>query len=240
MKKIDLLFVLDVTGSMGGLIADAQRRMKDMLQKLTDKYNLDLKVGLSLYRDHPSQDNSFVTVIFDLVNVDKIKDIIDQVSVGGGGDAPEAVIDGLIDGAEAMTWREGSRRIAFLIGDAAPHGMVWGEACCQCGRTWGDAVATLQYKKVTLYSVAIGGLSGTKEAFKTLATFTGGMLLPEEGGALDAVLQTLSEKFEEMDLGTKVLELLSKETSPEDICQMLNINRSKLSELETGMRTVST
>jgi hypothetical protein len=240
MKKIDLLFVLDVTGSMGGLIEDAQRRMRDMLQRLTDQYDLDLKVGLSLYRDHPSQENSFVTVIFDLVEVDKIKSIIDQVSVGGGGDAPEAVIDGLIDGAEAMSWRDGSRRIAFLLGDAAPHGMVWKEPCCQCGRTWGDAVATMQLKRVTLYAVAIGGLSGTKDAFKTLATFTGGMLLPESGGALNAVLQTLNEEFEEMDLGTKVLELLSKETSPEDICQMLNINRAKLSELETRAHTVST
>lgn len=240
MKTVDLLFVLDVTGSMGGLIADAQRRMKDMLQKLTDQYSLNLKVGLSLYRDHPSQDSSFVTAIFDLVDVDKIKDIIDKVSVGGGGDAPEAVIDGLIDGAEAMSWREGSRRIAFLLGDAAPHGMVWQEPCCQCGRTWGDAVATLQIKGITLYAVAIGGLSGTKDTFKTLATFSGGMLLPESGGALDAVLQTLSEEFEEMDLGTKVLELLSKETSPENICQMLNIDRAKLSELEMRAHTVST
>lgn len=239
-KTVDLLFVLDITGSMGGLIADAQRRMKDMLQKLTDQYDLDLRVGLSLYRDHPSQDDTFVTATFDLVEVDNIKNIIDQIRVGGGGDEPEAVIDGLIDGVEAMGWRENSRRIAFLLGDAAPHGMVGEETCCQCGRTWGDAVATLQLKEVTLYAVAIGGLNETKEAFKTLSTFAGGMLLPEGDGALNAVLQALNEEFGEIGLGTKVLELLSKETSPEEICQMLNISREKLSKLEAKMSFVGT
>lgn len=239
-KIIDLLFILDVTGSMGGLIADAQRRMREMLQKLTEEYDLDLRVGLSLYRDHPSQDTSFVTVIFDLMEVDKIKEIIDQVTVGGGGDAPEAVIDGIIDGTEAMSWRDNSRRIAFLLGDAAPHGMVWDEPCCQCGRTWGDAIATLQSKGVTLYTVAIGGLTGTSATFKTLATFSGGMLLPEGSAALDAVLKTLSEELEEMGLGTKVLELLSQETPTEDICEMLNIDRGKLSELKTKATALST
>ncbi len=139
-----------------------------------------------------------------------------------------------------MSWRDGSRRIAFLLGDAAPHGMVWNEPCCQCGRTWGDAVATLQLKNVTLYAVAIGNLSGTSATFKTLASFSGGMLLPEGSAALDAVLKTLSEEFEEMDLGTKVLELLSQDTSQEDICEMLNIDRGKLSELKTKATSLST
>lgn len=248
MNKVDLLFILDVTGSMGGLILDAQRRMKDMLKKLTEDYNLDLKVGLSLYRDHPSQESTFVTTIFNLVEVDKIKGIIDQVTVSGGGDEPEAVIDGIIDGVEAMSWRDSSRRISFLLGDAAPHGMVWDEPCCKCGRTWGDAVAILQSYNVILYSIAIGGLSGTEETFKTLSTFTGGMLLsenkkdycksdsdiflPRGGKALDAVLKTLNDEFTDIDIGTKVLELLSEDRSPEEICKMLNINRERFSEIE--------
>lgn len=232
-NKIDLLFILDVTSSMGDLIYDAKNRMQDMLKKLTEEHDIDLKVGVSFYRDHPSQESSFVTAVFDLVEVKEIKEIIEEADVYGGGDAPEAVLDGIVDGVRGLSWRKDSKRIAFLIGDAAPHGMVWDEPCCQCGLTWGDAVAALQQEQVTLYSIALKELSGTSQTFKTLSTFTGGMLLKEGSAALDTVLKTLSEQLDEMDLSAKVLELMSDNTDIKEICEMLNIDRDKISKLTT-------
>lgn len=239
MKKlIDVLFVVDVTGSMGGFIADAKNRMRDILKSVAEDYDLDLKVAFSFYRDHPTQEPSFVTVSFDLMSPDKAQEIIDEVTVDGGGDQPEAVLDGIVDGVKGTSWREGSTRTAFLIGDACAHGMVWEEPCCQCGLTWGDAVAAMEENGVVLYAVAIGGLEATMETFGMLATFSGGMLVSADN-AMDAILATLKEKSEEIDLGSKVLEMLSKDTSVEDICKILNIDREKVSELETKA-TVST
>lgn len=232
-NKIDLLFILDVTSSMGDLIDDAKARMKDMLKKLVKEHDIDLKVGISFYRDHPSQESTFVTAVFDLASPEEVHKTISKADVWGGGDAPEAVLDGIIDGVNGLTWRDDSKRIAFLIGDAAPHGMVYEDPCCLCGLTWGDAVAALEGKSVTLYSIALGGLRGVVNSFKTLSTFTGGMYLEEGSAALDTVLKTLSEKLGEMDLSTKVLELLSEDMDTEKICSMLNIDREKLSELTT-------
>jgi hypothetical protein len=136
MNKVDLLFVVDITGSMGGLIQSAKEKMQSILKSLTTDFMIDLKVGLSLYRDHPSQGDEFVTVTFDLMKIEDVQSKISEITVGGGGDVPEAVLDGIIDGVTDMKWRDSSRRILILIGDAPAHGMIDNEVCCTCGQTW--------------------------------------------------------------------------------------------------------
>jgi len=228
MNIVDLLFIVDVTGSMGSFIDDAKQKMQDILQSLTGEYDIDLNVGLSLYRDHPSEDQSFVTVTFDLMDVKKIKDKISEIQVDGGGDYPEAVLDGIIDGANDMNWRDGSRRIAFLIGDAPPHGMYEYETHCLCGKTWGDAIIAVQDKGITLYSIVLGSNIDVRESFKQLSNFTGGMLI-ESDNAMNAITDTLKTAFDDINLDSKVLEMLSKDCDTDKICEMLNIDREKLS-----------
>lgn len=232
MNKVDLLFICDITGSMSPLIEDAQKRMKDILSKLSAEFQVDTKVGLSLYRDHASQGDPFVTVTFDLMNINKIQEKIDLISVDGGGDWQEAVIDGVIEGVSSMSWRQESKRIAFLIGDAPAHGMDGETFCCTCGRTWGDAIQAAEEKGVSIYSIPLDDKEKVMDSFRTLSTFSGGLLI-EADNALDAVLETLKDQFGELNLGSRVLDLLSKDKSAEEICKMLNITREKLSELET-------
>ena len=233
---VDILFICDITGSMGGLIADAQRRMRNILDRVSSEFNIDTKVGLSLYRDHPSQRDPFVTITFDLMSIDEIQKKIDLITVDGGGDWEEAVLDGVIEGIKTMSWREGSRRIAFLIGDAPPHGLDGKSDCCTCGRTWGDAVQIAEEKNIPIYTIPLQSSSEVISAFKTLSTFTGGLLLQADN-ALDAVVSTLRGEFNDINLGSQVLDLLSKDMSAEDIVKELNIDREKLSELTTKSMT---
>lgn len=227
--KVDLLFILDVTSSMSGMIKDAQKKMKSVLNDLSSKFEIDLKVGLSLYRDHPSQDRSFVTVTFDLSDVEQITAEIDAIDVAGGGDIPEAVIDGIIDGAESMSWREDSNKVAFLIGDAPPHGLLdrTNKGYCLCGKTWGDAVYALEEKNITLYSIVMGIDRDAKSAFKILSSFCGGIVIETEE-AMDAVFSVLSDEFSDISIGSRVLELMSENKTPEEISQMLSIDRNKI------------
>jgi hypothetical protein len=229
---IDILFISDITGSMSGFITEAQNKMKNILSQLTSEFNVDTKVGLSLYRDHPSQGDSFVTVTFDLMEINMIQEKIDQIIVGGGGDYPEAVLDGIIEGIKSMSWREGSKRIAFLIGDAPPHGMEGHRDYCTCGKTWGEAIQVAEENNVPIYSIPLTTSKDVLASFKTLSTFTGGMMI-QTGNAMDAIIKTLREEFNDASLGAKILDMMSKDTTPEEICKMLNINRDKLSELET-------
>lgn len=228
MNKVDLLFIVDVTGSMSGFISQAQQKMQSMLESLTSQFDIDLLVGLSLYRDHPPQDSSFVTVVLDLMPVDKIKSQISEISVDGGGDLPEAVIDGIIDGVNGMSWRDGSRRIAFLIGDASAHGMIHNELCCQCGHTWGHAVAAAENNRVPVYAILLGDCEDARNNFKLISNFTGGFLV-EGKDAMDAILNTLKSEFDEINLDSKILEMLSGGKDEKAICDMLNIDREQLS-----------
>ena len=194
-NKIDLLFIVDITGSMGSFIHDAQKRIKGILDDLTKQFELDLRVGLSLYKDHASQGDPYVTATFKLDTVDATKGIIDQIQVGGGGDTPEAILDGIINGIEAMEWREGSRRVAFLVGDASSHG-IGEEDCCQCGRTFGAAITAASEREVTLYSVLLGNIQEAQDHFKTLAVFTGGQFIKTED-AISAISDTLKVTLED-------------------------------------------
>ena len=219
MNKLDLLFIVDITASMGSLIRDAQTRMKDMLSELSNSHDLDLKVGLSLYRDHASQRDPFVTITFDLMDNDKIQDVIDKIEVGGGGDFPEAVVDGIIEGTKAMSWREGSRRIAFLIGDAPAHGMYMDEPCCQCGNTWGDAVVSAEECEAVVYSILLGRDSQASDNFRTLANYTGGFLI-ETDNAMDAIVRTLKDVMSEESIESKVLSEMSQTENVEDLLKV--------------------
>jgi len=55
----------------------------------------------------------------------------------GGGDAPEAVREGLAAAATEMHWTSSATRIVFLVGDAPPHKETL-QACLSAQR-WTDA-----------------------------------------------------------------------------------------------------
>lgn len=57
INAVDLAFVVDAAGSMGGLIAAAQNQMITMLEELTRAANINLWLGVVECRDHPPQDN---------------------------------------------------------------------------------------------------------------------------------------------------------------------------------------
>lgn len=77
----------------------------------------DINLALVEYRDHPPQDESFVTRVHDFTDsIKQMKDWLQGCSAQGGGDLPEAVADGL-DAALKLNWREKSTKICVLIAD---------------------------------------------------------------------------------------------------------------------------
>lgn len=234
MNKVDILFVVDVTHSMGSLISEAKDRMAGILKALSEKYNIDVKAGLSLYRDHPDQGDIFVTLTFDLMDIDSIKSKIDEITVAGGGDYPEAVIDGVYDGVTSMKWREGSHRVAFLIGDAPGHGIEDGKECCTCGKTWGQAIAAAEEVGVPIYAILLGNNKNAAKTFKVFSTFTGGLFI-STNKAMDAILSTLDQEFKDVDIGSKVLSMLASSIGIEEITLALNIDRNKIVELQATL-----
>jgi hypothetical protein len=127
-EGMDLCFILDVTGSMSSYIEGTKQTIKNImndaklsLEKLEKSEDL-LRFAIVAYRDHPPQENTFVTKICDFTTSEKALAFLNELTADGGGDAPEAVLDGLYDGLYNVAWNKNTEKFIFLIADAPPHG----------------------------------------------------------------------------------------------------------------------
>ena len=56
---------MDCTGSMGPYISMAKQSIQSIINKITEKAGCnDLLFGLVAYRDHPPQENTYITKIY--------------------------------------------------------------------------------------------------------------------------------------------------------------------------------
>ncbi|WP_336514519.1 vWA domain-containing protein [Pollutibacter soli] len=120
--KIQIVFALDATGSMAGLIGAAKEKIWSIAGSLAQaEPSPDIEMGLLFYRD---KGDEFVTrkipmsKDFDSVYAELMKVVAD-----GGGDSPESVNQALFESVSHFKWdTAGSTyRTVFLVGDCPPH-----------------------------------------------------------------------------------------------------------------------
>ncbi len=120
---LEMVFVLDTTGSMGGLIDGAKQKIWSIVNSVQKSpHPPRVRVGLVAYRDHG---DDYVTRVTPLTSdLDKVYSTLMTYQAGGGGDMPEDVRQALADGVHKSGWSARSPRTAqvlFLVGDAPPH-----------------------------------------------------------------------------------------------------------------------
>jgi HEAT repeat protein len=123
-KGVDLVLVMDATSSMSGVIRATKARLRSVVAQLR-RIVPDLRVRIVAYRDR-SRDakfaDAFVTLGSPLTHDARVlEDFLAGVPAYGGGDTPEAVLDGLRDAIGKTAWRDGTYRVVLLFGDAPPH-----------------------------------------------------------------------------------------------------------------------
>jgi Mg-chelatase subunit ChlD len=121
--RIDLVFVLDSTGSMGGLIEGAKAKIWSTANSMiTLPSKPKIRIGLLTYRD---KGDEYVTKIFDLTDdIDKVFADLTSFVAAGGGDLPESVNQALDEAVNEMSWDKTNPRVykvIFLVGDCPPH-----------------------------------------------------------------------------------------------------------------------
>ncbi len=120
--RVEVVFCLDTTGSMGGLIEGAKQKIWAISNQIAGgKPTPDLKVGLVAYRD---RGDAYITKVFDLTDdLDAIHGHLKGFQAAGGGDGPESVNQALDDAVNKIKWSTDKEtlRIIFLVGDAPPH-----------------------------------------------------------------------------------------------------------------------
>lgn len=115
---VDVVFVVDTTGSMEDDIDAVKRDMRTILAHLRAR-NPDHRVGVVAYRDiHDEYLTRTFLVLSD--DADRIEAAIAALAVAGGGDWREHVYAG-IHTALHQPWRPGASQHLILMGDAPPH-----------------------------------------------------------------------------------------------------------------------
>lgn len=181
-RGIDLVLVLDATGSMAPVIQAAKRRLAAVAAELR-RIVPDLRVRIVAYRD---RGDAFLTVASPLTHEMRVlEDFLSCIPASGGGDAPESVLAGLREAIEKTPWRHGSSRVVLLFGDAPPH--------------TGDRPlleTILREFRGTVHTVDVGsyalggGASGNAADFQAIAGWGRGVFvrLGNDGDLLRAIL----------------------------------------------------
>src|SRR5436305_12794407 len=120
--RIEVCFVLDTTGSMGGLIEGAKQKTWSIANEMiSSKPTPELKLGLIGYRDRGDE---YVVKSFQLTDdIDSIYGHLRDCKAEGVGEEPESVNEALAEAIEKMPWSQDRKvlKIIFLVGDAPSH-----------------------------------------------------------------------------------------------------------------------
>ncbi len=106
----DVLFLVDTTGSMGGVISEVRRRLRDEIAPALDRSVGDLQMAVAAYRDFPyGSYGSFGDLPFELYqsstpDLARVQSGIDRLSAGGGADGPESATEALYQTATGAGW----------------------------------------------------------------------------------------------------------------------------------------
>jgi hypothetical protein len=122
----DVVFLQDTTGSQGPYIQSAVKAIRNICHKISSNAQLSkeqLRFGLIAFRDHPPQDQTYVTKSFGFTSdVQVMRNNLSGLLAIGGGDGPEAQTAALAEALQ-MDWAENAIKMVILITDSPPHGL---------------------------------------------------------------------------------------------------------------------
>lgn len=192
---IELVFAIDTTGSMSGLLEGAKAKVWSIVDQFASgQPRPEIRVGLVAYRD---RGDDYVTRVVPLSDdLDAVWAALLELQAGGGGDGPESVNQALHDAVTAMQWSpragaasqaQGSPRVyraLFLVGDAPPHTDYEGDV------PYTTSVALATQQGITVHVVQCGASPDARVHFEEVARLGGGAFLAiaQDGGM--AVRQT--------------------------------------------------
>jgi hypothetical protein len=219
--RLDLLFVLDTTGSMDDELSRIQETIDEIAQRI-DAFTPrpTIRWGLVAYRD---QGDEYVTKEFAFSSdLEAFRTTLRELQANGGGDTPEAVDEALYMATERMEWSDNAVRLAFLVADAAPHVNMQGPYLVKSEQfDYLDGTRTAVARGIKIYPIAASNTSQEAEyVFRQLAQQTLGKFIfltyqpgatsgaPGESTTLDAGSQPYTvEALDDLIVGVVEREL---------------------------------
>ena len=168
---LDLLFLLDATGSMADEIDQIKSTLLSISSRISDlPSEPDLRFGMVAYRD---RGDDFITRTYHFEpDVQKFLDSIREVRADGGGDGPESVNEALHVAISEPQWRSSAIRLVFLIADAPPH------LDYEQDYDYAEEMVEANRRGIKVFPIASSGLDAQGEyIFRQIAVHTMGRFL---------------------------------------------------------------
>lgn len=221
-KKVEIAFVIDTTGSMSGAISNVKSSVMDFAKYLEDQ-GVNLRMSVVEYRDI-AEDGNDSTIVHTInhspwhTSTAQLVETLSNMSVDGGGDIPETLLDGLgclvNDSGEeetTMRWSSDAYKFAFVLTDAD----------YKINNTWGyeDMSQIISALNANAISTSVITSSSCYSVYKDLTEQTSGELADINSSDYVSSLKTLADnvlsntvKAKSVDVTVKAI---SKDTNKE-------------------------
>ena len=209
---LDVLFLLDATGSMG----DEIDRLKTSVDSVAARVaalegSPDVRFAMTVYRD---EGDAFLTRTFDFTSdLEAFRAALADVVADGGGDYPEALDEAFAEAVDAPSWRDpaSTLQLMFLVADAPPH--VERQV-----KGYDESIRSAVSRGIKVFPVASSESDDQAEAvFRQIAQATGArfvFLSYGAGGAATGPSTDIDKTdYEELALDDLVVRLVAEEVA---------------------------
>ena len=164
-QRIELMFVIDTTGSMGDELEYVKAEVEDVINRIaSDNPNAEVLLSILCYRDYK---DTYVTKYSNFsTDINVAKNFLSLENADGGGDFEEAVHTAL-KLANEQQWSETATKIIVHIADAPAHDYDIDE--------WNAVSLELASKGIKIITVASSGIDKkTEYLFRSQSIITNG------------------------------------------------------------------
>ena len=211
---VEVLFLLDTTGSMGDEIDQLKTTIDSVVQRLNDLPGTgEVRLAMTLYRD---QGDDYVTANYDFTNnIEAFRKALARVTADGGGDEPEALDEAFADALAKPRWSTPGEAIqlAFLVADAPP------QIDRQVQIPYTTSMIQAASRGIKVFPIASSSTGDQGEyVFRQIAQFTGARFVflsygaQGSGGTATGASSDIKQRdYQELSLDELVVRLVGEE-----------------------------
>lgn len=191
IADLDLVFVMDTTGSMRHELADLQANLVGIIRILS-RLAGSLRIGFVAFKDRGEE---YLTKDYSLqrmneAHVAELVGFVNGLRAKGGGDDPEPV-DEALKAALAMPWRADAQGRIIVIGDAPAPAHRQGQALALAEQFRRSSPGPQAPRTVS--AIYTGDSLAFRPFFERLAAAGGGDLSDHQGQMIESVLLSVLE-----------------------------------------------
>ncbi len=127
-KNLDVVMLVDLSSSYSDDLSTFRARSQEIVDAIKTKLpDYDLKIGITSFDDYPinpygsSGDYAFKKELDLTHDISTFKSKLNELRVYGGGDGPEAQLEGIYQTIKEITWDDNAQKIILFFTDASFH-----------------------------------------------------------------------------------------------------------------------